>query len=940
MPEVSLKPTHQPIRHYLACLQKQTSSGEERLSGLRTAFRQILERCCRELGYSWLVGMEDTRQHLAVLNPFRLPIGMVYVCENESHMHHTVAEVMRKGDVQNALFHSPERATLVQNNHIIAEEDLRETTGLHSIVVAFFGLIPPLAESWDDLVTAFAPQIRKATRHFATIMRVQRSQSNAFVLRYKQLIHICKEVLYAGFAYKDVDELLVQHLLSAPLFNLLFETDRFAERNAVALEMEEVLQLIPSFALQREKWNTTLDAFYKAVAGTYRALPRKWGHGFLESVYRNFLSGRTDEVPQPAETPDTLQAFMVRCTDELLQAYFGHSLSTPGVQVLNPFMRAGNYMVQLIRHLSPDVLAYKFSEDLHGNERRLLPYYLAALNIEQEYQALAQKAIAFPGMCLVDTFGLGTSRQMALFNPENIERTQLQRSRPIHVILGSPPSDPKPEENIRGHAALKGLLGRIEQAYALQEEDAKGWVRALRWSSDRLDDQGVMAFYMPVAFFHRSRYAALRRRLMEEFTAIYVFEIGDMGWEGNEEMCMAFFVMDRTKPADTSAYLYYKGSPEHWDQGATLRYLEALSSFRSVDWEEIRPHTPEVWPSKGIRPEYETFVPLISENWTEVSIFRQRTMALSAKRRALITGPDSNQVRTSVHNHLLPNSDYDGVRRYFPKPFAEAYCWIGEQNAYDVLRAFPDVASETDNRALVISSGLDEPFTAWQTRKLIGTWGEGQFLLPFLIYDEEGGKIENITDEALFYFQEYYHDPDIHKWAIFHYAYAVLFHPEYRSHYAVNLQWDVPRIPFLTDFWGMVDLGKTLAGLHQFYKNIQPHRLHLNGSFEPIESVRRIRSGKTLAVNKNLRIESIPEAAYQFKIGRQSAIYWAIEAFNERISADGYRNLPLKDQQSHFENFLRTLGQIINMALETIRLTDKLPPIDMVPLLEDVVGGV
>ncbi|HRR09267.1 MAG TPA: hypothetical protein PLO56_11305 [Rhodothermales bacterium] len=939
MPEVSLKPTHQPVRQYLASLQKQAPSEEERLFGIRTAFRQILERCCRELGYSWLVGMDDVQQHLAVLNRFRLPVGMVYVCDSESGLHRIVMDVLSRGEVQNTLFQSPEHAILVQDSRVVAQEDLREASGLHAIVVAFFRLTPPLAESWDDFVLAFAPKIQKATRHFATIMRVQRSQSPAFVLRYKQLIQICKEVLYAGFSYKDVDLLLVQHLLSAPLFNRLFGTERFAERNAVAQEMEEVLHLIPSFALQREKWNLELEAFYQAIVGTYRALSRKWGHGFLESVYRNFLSGRTDETPQPADTPDTLQAFVIRSTDELLQTYFGHTLSTPGVQVLNPFMRTGAYMVQLIRHLSPEVLEYKFREDLHGNERRLLPYYLAALNIEQEYQELAKEAAAFPGMCLVDTFGLGTNRQMALFNPENIERTQLQRSRPMHVILGTPPGVVKFEENARGHAALKGLLARIEQTYALPEEAAEGWVRALRWASDRLDDQGVMAFFMPVAFFHRSSYAALRRKLMEEFTAIYIFEIGDMGWEGDQEMCMAFFVMDRTKKEGTPAHLYYKGSPEHWDQGTTLRYLEELPHFRAVDWEEIRPSSPEVWPTKGIRPEYELFIPLVYEDVDECGIFRQRTMALSAKRRALISGLEASEVRTAVHDNRLPDSGYDGIRRYFPRPFAAAYCWIGAHATYDVLRAFPNVHSETANRALVISSGLEEPFTVWQTRKLIGTWGEGQYLLPFYVYDEVGTQEENITDEALTFFQIFYNDPDIHKWAIFHYAYAVLFHPEYRSHYAVNLQWDVPRIPFLPDFWGMVDLGKTLSGLHQFYKNIQPHRLNLSDSFEPIESVRRNRSGKTLMVNKNLRIEPIPDAAYQFKIGRHSAITWAVEAFNERISAPGYHDLAIEIQKTHFEEFLSTLGQIINMAVESLRLTDKLPPLELTSFTEFVQGG-
>ena len=41
------------------------------------------------------------------------------------------------------------------------------------------------------------------------------------------------------------------------------------------------------------------------------------------------------------------------------------------------------------------------------------------------------------------------------------------------------------------------------------------------------------------------------------------------------------------------------------------------------------------------------------------------------------------------------------------------------------------------------------------------------------------------------------HDPNITKWDIFHYVYAVLHHPEYRERYAANLKRELPRIPFV-----------------------------------------------------------------------------------------------------------------------------------------------
>lgn len=45
-------------------------------------------------------------------------------------------------------------------------------------------------------------------------------------------------------------------------------------------------------------------------------------------------------------------------------------------------------------------------------------------------------------------------------------------------------------------------------------------------------------------------------------------------------------------------------------------------------------------------------------------------------------------------------------------------------------------------------------------------------------------------------FRSHYADPSITKWDIFHYTYAVLHHPDYRTRYAANLKRELPRIPF------------------------------------------------------------------------------------------------------------------------------------------------
>jgi predicted helicase len=81
--------------------------------------------------------------------------------------------------------------------------------------------------------------------------------------------------------------------------------------------------------------------------------------------------------------------------------------------------------------------------EFHCNEVMLLPYCIAAMNIEHCYYELTNTYRPFEGLCLVDTFELAEARQASLFSQENLERVELQKKAPIFVIIGNPPYNAK-----------------------------------------------------------------------------------------------------------------------------------------------------------------------------------------------------------------------------------------------------------------------------------------------------------------------------------------------------------------------------------------------------------------------------------------------------------------------------------------------------------------
>ena len=123
---------------------------------------------------------------------------------------------------------------------------------------------------------------------------------------------------------------------------------------------------------------------------------------------------------------------MLASMEGLLKTEFGRKHGDSGVHLIDPFIRTGNFVVNVIRRLPKTRLEYKYGYELHCNEVMLLPYYVAAMNIEHTFWEQIGRYEGFPGICLVDTFETPEKAQgeFGFFNPENTERVKRQKARP------------------------------------------------------------------------------------------------------------------------------------------------------------------------------------------------------------------------------------------------------------------------------------------------------------------------------------------------------------------------------------------------------------------------------------------------------------------------------------------------------------------------------
>ena len=240
-------------------------------------------------------------------------------------------------------------------------------------------------------------------------------------------------------AGRAVDEMLVQHLLTERLIRTIFDNPDFTRRNVIAAEVEKVIDALVSKSFNRHEFLKSLDRFYVAIeiGGRARSPSFTEKQHFLNTVYERFFQGYSVKVADThgiVYTPQEIVDFMCASVAEVLEKEFGKTLGDPDVHILDPCTGTGNFIVNLMRRIPKKDLPRMYREQLFANEVMLLPYYIAALNIEHAYYELTGEYEPFEGLCFVDTLDLAEGEQstFGFMTEENTERVERQKRRADH----------------------------------------------------------------------------------------------------------------------------------------------------------------------------------------------------------------------------------------------------------------------------------------------------------------------------------------------------------------------------------------------------------------------------------------------------------------------------------------------------------------------------
>ena len=641
MANLNLKPNHKAGKDYYDALSNLATLGASNEGAVSPSFAALLRHCARQFDWTLLEqhsvkrNGHPIRVDGALVDTFKLPHGYWEAKDTGDDLEKEIKKKFAAGyPKDNILFQAPDRIIIWQDARQVFDGDITQPDRLIEALSTFFAYQPPAYEQFGQAVEEFKLRVPELAEGLLKLIEKERTSNQRFIQAFEGFSNLCRQTINPNISTQAIEEMLIQHLLTERIFRSVFNNPDFVERNAIAHEIEKVIVALTSQSFSRHEFLKSLDRFYGAIeiaAATIEDFSQK--QSFLNTVYEKFFQGFSVKVADThgiVYTPQPIVQFMVKSVQEILRKEFGRSLSDQGVHIIDPFVGTGSFIVRVMREMQKSRLPHKYANELHCNEVMLLPYYIASMNIEHEYYGLTGSYQLFEGICLVDTFEITEGKQLPMFTEENTARVERQKKAPIFVVIGNPPYNARQvnENDNNKNRKYRIMDKHVAETYA---KDSKAtnknalsdvYVKAIRWASDRLGEEGIVAFVTNNSFVGEFSFDGMRKHLTRDFDAIYVLDLGGNVRKnpklsgtthnvfGIQVGVSISLLIKRKSKQPRQARVFYASVDEFWRKEQKYDFLDDKVHLGNIAWEDVIPDRNYTWLTKGLEGDFDTFVPI------------------------------------------------------------------------------------------------------------------------------------------------------------------------------------------------------------------------------------------------------------------------------------------------------------------------------------------
>ena len=641
----------QAINNYYRKLDEyKRFGGSQNETSIRRAFANLLEEYCLPKKLRLIDELKlknsEKRPDGTINNAMQIAYGHY---ESKDTKDDLDKEIERKIEIGyptfNILFENTEQIVLIQKNEEVMRGNMQDEKFLHRILTAFVNFEHPRITKFNKAVEKFKEDIPNIIEALRKMIAEQAEINSDFKVQRDKFWNICKESINPEISAFDIREMLIQHILTAEIFDTVFDDSHFHRENNIAKELEIVINTFFTGEIRRNTLSS-IDNYYKTIKAEASNISNHHNkQKFLKIIYENFYKAYN---PKGADllgvvyTPNEIVQFMIKSTDYLLGKYFKKSLHDKNIQILDPATGTGTFITEIIEYIPEKYLEYKYQNEIHCNELAILPYYIANLNIEFTYQQKMNKYKPFENIVFVDTLDnldfnfTGKQHNMFVISSENLERIKKQNNEKISVVIGNPPynANQMNENDNNKNKEYPRIDKQIKKTYVLHSTAQKSkvydmYARFYRWASNRINKNGIIAFITNRSFIESRTFDGFRKSVEKEFDYIYIVDLnGDIRSKKEQAggnvfgiltgVAIAFFVkkeefdLNKNKILKENARIKYTSI---FKEGKSKDKLEYLSSthFKEIPFESIVPDMKNNWLNIADDNDFDKLLPLIDK---------------------------------------------------------------------------------------------------------------------------------------------------------------------------------------------------------------------------------------------------------------------------------------------------------------------------------------
>lgn len=707
----SIKVNHKAIAAYYETLKAYAGQVVTHETAVRSAFQNLLAETGKL--HKWTLIPELTMKVKG--KPIRpdgtmrdglwfFPRGFWEAKDTDDKLDAEIKKKISNGyPTTNIIFEDTQVGVLYQNGKEVFRVKLDQPQELADLLNLFFNHTERDFEGFEEAVGDFKDRIPQLAGGFLDKITEAHKKNESFEAAFDSLLEVCQASLNPNISRAAVDEMLVQHLMTERLFERVFQNQDFVRRNVIAAEIEKVILALVIKSFNRHDFLKSLDPFYKAIEDTARTIEDfSEKQHFLNTVYERFFQGFSVKLADThgiVYTPQAIADFMGASIVEILKTAFGLTLGSPGVFLLDPCTGTGNFAVNMMRRVAKKDLPRFYREQLFANEVMLLPYYVAAQNIEHEYFDITGEYVPFEGLCFVDTLELAEADDGTLdfMTEANTTRVRRQRKAPITIVVGNPPYNVGQlnENDNNKNRKYEIVDRRLRETYARDSKASSvskvsdPYVKFFRWATDRLEGRdGIVCYVTNNSFVHKNAFDGMRKHLLQDFTRIYHLDLHGNVREnpklsGTTHNVFGIQVGVGITVAVRSAKhkdrrVFYHRVPESWKKEQKLAWLSERKSIAGVDWEQLKADDRNSWLVPEYASDFETYIPIGSKETKnskaskEGSIFWSYSLGVVTARDDVVYAFHRGELQTRLPQVVEDfNSEVDRYRRSAEDALAE-----------------------------------------------------------------------------------------------------------------------------------------------------------------------------------------------------------------------------------------------------------------------------